>query len=112
MKTIIESIKLTGKHIKQNHGPGQFAIITLKINPSVDKEVNLTNKLLNPINQNWIKGIEEGIFHFQSKYKIGFIEIELIDYKEHKLDSSKLCFTHATMNLLSEAFKNYGTEKK
>lgn len=102
-------------HKKQSGGHGQFGRVLLEIFPiERGKQYEFTNSIKGgSISKGYIPGIEKGIQEsmqegFLAGYPLVDIGINLIDGKEHPVDSSEMAFKLAAKGAMEAALKNAG----
>lgn len=102
-------------HKKQSGGHGQFGRVILEIFPiERGKYYEFTNSIKGgSISKGYIPGIEKGIQEsmqegFLAGYPLVDIGINLIDGKEHPVDSSEMAFKLAAKGAMEAALKNAG----
>ncbi len=102
-------------HKKQSGGHGQFGRVVLEIMPiERGKFYEFTNSIKGgSISKGYIPGIEKGIQEamqegFLAGYPLVDIGINLIDGKEHPVDSSEMAFKLAAKGAMEAALKNAG----
>ena len=101
---------IEGKHKKQSGGHGQFAVCVINLGPSergagfefVDKIVG------GAISRNYIPAVQRGIDEAMAAggvygHPVVDVRIELVDGKEHSVDSSEMAFRIAGRLALREA---------
>jgi elongation factor G len=109
-ETIIKSTEATYRHKKQSGGHGQFGEVTIKIRPLERGEQYAFNNLIRgmAVSKGYIPGIEKGLKEAMSEgvlagYPMVDIGTELLDGKEHPVDSSEMAFKLAAKGAMLEA---------
>ncbi len=102
-------------HKKQSGGHGQFGRVVMEIEPiERGKYYEFTNSIKGgSISKGYVPGIEKGIQEsmkegFLAGYPLVDIGINLIDGKEHPVDSSEMAFKLAAKGAMEIALKNAG----
>jgi elongation factor G len=115
-ETITESaMGVEGKHKKQTGGHGQFGVAVINMEPLtrgggfefVDRIVG------GAISRNYIPAVQKGVEEAMSRagingYPVVDVKIELIDGKEHSVDSSEMAFKVAGRLAFREAMAKAG----
>jgi len=110
-ETITEAVKgVEGKHRKQSGGHGQFGVCVINVEPLprgggfefVDRIVG------GAISRNYIPAVHKGIEEAMSRggvfgHPIVDLKVELVDGKEHSVDSSEMAFKTAGRIAIREA---------
>ena len=102
-ETITASAEAEGRFIKQTGGHGQFAVVSLAVEPLVDSEESLEieSKIRGgAINKQYIHAVESGIREAMGAgvldgHPVVDVKVTILDGKEHDVDSSELAFEHA-----------------
>ncbi|MEX2292173.1 MAG: elongation factor G [Acidimicrobiales bacterium] len=108
--TITQSAEAEGKHKKQSGGHGQFAVVTLRVEPQergagfefVDKIVG------GAISRSYIPAVQRGVEEAMANggvhgHPVVDVRVTLLDGKEHSVDSSEMAFRIAGRLALREA---------
>ena len=102
-------------HKKQSGGHGQFGRVVLEIEPAERGEFyRFTNSIKGgAISKGYIPGIEKGLHEkmsegFLAGYPLVDIAVNLVDGKEHPVDSSEMAFKLAAKGAMEEALKKAG----
>ena len=109
-ETITGPASAEGRHKKQSGGHGQFAVCTINVSPLehgggfrfVDKIVG------GAISRGYIPAVEKGIDEAMASggtygFPVVDVEVELVDGKEHSVDSSEMAFKAAGRIAFREA---------
>jgi elongation factor G len=114
-ETITKPVSHSYTHKKQSGGSGQFAAITLDLEPSgAGKGNNFESKIVGgAVPKEYIPGVEKGVKSvLTSGVLIGFpvvdVSVTLTDGKYHDVDSSALAFEIAARQGLREALRMAG----
>ncbi len=100
-------------HKKQTGGHGQYAKVSLEVNPIPRGEkYKFTNAIFGgAISKGYIPGIEKGILEAMEAgvlagYPVVDVEARVVDGKEHPVDSSELAFKLAARESFRECMRN------
>jgi elongation factor G len=100
-------------HKKQTGGHGQYAKVSLEINPIPRGEkYKFTNAIFGgAISKGYIPGIEKGVIEAMEAgvlagYPVVDVEARVVDGKEHPVDSSELAFKLAARESFRECMRN------
>lgn len=109
-ETITKPAEATYRHKKQSGGHGQFGEVSIKIRPLERGEQYSFENLIRgmAVSKGYIPGIEKGLKEAMADgvlagYPMVDIGSELIDGKEHSVDSSEMAFKLAAKGALKEA---------
>jgi elongation factor G len=98
-----------GKHKKQSGGHGQFGVCVINLAPTERGEgFQFVDKIVGgSISRNYIPAVQKGIDEAMNAggvygYRVVDIRVELIDGKEHSVDSSEMAFKIAGRVALRE----------
>jgi len=112
-ETIKRKAEAQGKHKKQTGGHGQYARVSMEVNPIPRGEkYRFTNAVFGgAISKGYIPGIEKGIIEAMEAgdlagYPVVDVEARIVDGKEHPVDSSELAFKLAARGAFRECVKN------
>jgi elongation factor G len=101
------------QHKKQTGGHGQYARVSLEIQPLPrGEEFKFTNAVFGgAISRGYIPGVEKGILEGMESgvlagYPVVDIEAKVVDGKEHPVDSSEMSFKLASRGALKDALEN------
>jgi elongation factor G len=102
--------RVEGKHKKQSGGHGQFGVCVINLAPTERGEgFQFVDKIVGgAISRNYIPAVQKGIDEAMNAggvfgYPVVDIRVELIDGKEHSVDSSEMAFRIAGRVALREA---------
>ncbi|MGH9135829.1 MAG: elongation factor G [Acidimicrobiales bacterium] len=114
-ETITATAEAEGKHKKQTGGHGQFAVCTLRVEPSGRGEgFQFTDKIVGgAISRGYIPAVQKGVEEAMGEGGVrGFpvvdVAVTLLDGKEHTVDSSELAFKLAARLAFREAMAAAG----
>jgi elongation factor G len=100
-------------HKKQTGGHGQYAKVSLEVNPIPRGEkYKFTNAIFGgAISKGYIPGIEKGVLEAMEAgvlagYPVVDVEARVVDGKEHPVDSSELAFKLAAREAFRECMRN------
>ncbi|MCX7040124.1 MAG: elongation factor G [Spirochaetes bacterium] len=100
-------------HKKQTGGHGQYAKVSLEVNPIPRGEkYKFTNAIFGgAISKGYIPGIEKGVVEAMEAgvlagYPVVDVEARVVDGKEHPVDSSELAFKLAARESFRECMRN------
>ena len=100
-------------HKKQTGGHGQYAKVSLEVNPIPRGEkYKFTNAIFGgAISRGFIPGIEKGVIEAMDAgvlagYPVVDVEARVVDGKEHPVDSSELAFKLAAREAFRECMRN------
>jgi elongation factor G len=109
-ETIQKTADASYRHKKQSGGHGQFGEVVLKIFPLDRGEQYSFENLIRgmAVSKGYIPGIEKGLHEamregFVAGYPAVDIGIQLLDGKEHPVDSSEMAFKMAAKGAMKEA---------
>ncbi|MCX5681868.1 MAG: elongation factor G [Candidatus Omnitrophica bacterium] len=108
-----KAMGVTGKHISQSGGRGQYGHVIIDVEPQEEKGKGVTfvDKIKGgAIPREFIKPVEEGIrtaalTGVLGGYPVGDIIVSLVDGSYHDVDSSELAFHLAAKNALYDALR-------
>ncbi len=110
-ETIRAGKQQRGRHKKQSGGHGQFADVTIDIQPRARGEgFSFVSKVTGgAVPKQWIPAVEQGVKDGLAKGPIGFpvvdVEVALLDGQTHPVDSSELAFRTAGRIAIEEALE-------
>ncbi len=114
-ETITKPAEATYRHKKQSGGHGQFGEVSIKIRPLERGEQYQFDNLIRgmAVSKGYIPGIEKGLHEAMSEgfvagYPAVDIGTELLDGKEHSVDSSEMAFKLAAKGALRDAASKAG----
>jgi elongation factor G len=114
-ETITKSAEATYRHKKQTGGHGQFGEVSIKIRPLERGEFYQFDNLIRgmAVSKGYIPGIEKGLHEameegFVAGYPAVDIGVELLDGKEHPVDSSEMAFKLASKGAMRDAASKAG----
>ncbi|AOP70258.1 Elongation factor G [bacterium AB1] len=111
-RTLTKSYTHEYLHKKQSGGSGQFAGVTITVEPSEEKYIFVDKISKGSIPKQYIpeidKAIRETLYGDGSAPYIG-VKVTLIDGRYHSVDSSSIAYYLATRYCLLEALKECGT---
>jgi len=100
-------------HKKQTGGHGQYAKVSLEVNPIPRGErYKFTNAIFGgAISRGYIPGVEKGVIEAMEAgvlagYPVVDVEARVVDGKEHPVDSSELAFKLAAREAFRECMRN------
>ncbi len=100
-------------HKKQTGGHGQYAKVSLEVNPIPRGEkYKFTNAIFGgSISRGYIPGVEKGVIEAMEAgvlagYPVVDVEARVVDGKEHPVDSSELAFKLAAREAFRECMRN------
>jgi elongation factor G len=100
-------------HKKQTGGHGQYAKVSLEVNPIPRGEkYKFTNAVFGgAISKGYIPGIEKGVIEAMDAgvlagYPVVDVEARVVDGKEHPVDSSEMAFKLAAREAFKECMRN------
>ncbi len=100
-------------HKKQTGGHGQYAKVSLEVNPIPRGEkYKFTNAIFGgAISRGYIPGVEKGVLEAMEAgvlagYPVVDVEARVVDGKEHPVDSSELAFKLAAREAFRECMRN------
>ncbi|HUI72023.1 MAG TPA: elongation factor G [Spirochaetia bacterium] len=100
-------------HKKQTGGHGQYAKVSLEVNPIPRGErYKFTNAIFGgAISRGYIPGVEKGVIEAMESgvlagYPVVDVEARVVDGKEHPVDSSELAFKLAAREAFRECMRN------
>ena len=112
-ETITRAVDEEYKHAKQTGGHGQYAKVSLEVNPIPRGEkYKFTNAIFGgAISKGYIPGIEKGVVEAMEAgvlagYPVVDVEARVVDGKEHPVDSSELAFKLAARESFRECMRN------
>ncbi len=114
-ETITKPTEANYRHKKQTGGHGQFGEVTIRVKPLERGEFYHFNNVIRggSVSRGYIPGVEKGLKEAMEEgviahYPVVDVGIELIDGKEHSVDSSELSFKLAARGALKEAMQKAG----
>ncbi|MGA2762842.1 MAG: elongation factor G [Spirochaetia bacterium] len=100
-------------HKKQTGGHGQYAKVSLEVNPIPRGEkYKFTNAIFGgAISRGYVPGVEKGVIEAMEAgvlagYPVVDVEARVVDGKEHPVDSSELAFKLAAREAFRECMRN------
>ncbi len=100
-------------HKKQTGGHGQYAKVSLEVNPIPRGEkYKFTNAIFGgAVSRGYIPGVEKGVIEAMEAgilagYPVVDVEARIVDGKEHPVDSSELAFKLAAREAFRECMRN------
>jgi len=100
-------------HKKQTGGHGQYAKVSLEVNPIPRGEkYKFTNAIFGgAVSRGYIPGVEKGVLEAMEAgvlagYPVVDVEARIVDGKEHPVDSSELAFKLAAREAFRECMRN------
>ncbi|MGQ0431394.1 MAG: elongation factor G [Microthrixaceae bacterium] len=98
-ETISETAEAEGRHKKQSGGHGQFAIVTLRVEPLERGEgFEFVDKIVGgAISRSYIPAVHRGVEEAMASggvngHPVVDVRVTLLDGKEHSVDSSEMAF--------------------
>ncbi len=114
-ETITKGAEATYRHKKQSGGHGQFGEVSIKVKPlERGAQYSFENLIRGmAVSKGYIPGIEKGLHEameegFLAGYPAVDIGVELLDGKEHSVDSSEMAFKLAAKGALKDAVAKAG----
>jgi len=114
-ETITKSADANYRHKKQSGGHGQFGEVSIKVRPLERGEQYKFDNLIRgmAVSKGYIPGIEKGLQEAMNEgvvagYPAVDIGTELVDGKEHSVDSSEMAFKMAAKGAMKDAMKKAG----
>ncbi len=114
-ETISKPAEATYRHKKQSGGHGQFGEVSIKIRPLTNGETYHFENMIRgmAVSKGYVPGIEKGLHEAMEAgviagYPVAHIGIQLVDGKEHSVDSSEMAFKLAAKGALIEAMSKAG----
>ncbi|MDH3943573.1 MAG: elongation factor G, partial [Anaerolineae bacterium] len=113
-ETITKNGQAQYRHKKQTGGAGQFADVSLRVEPLPDEEFEFANEVFGgAISQNYMGAIEKGIKAVMldgviAGYPVHKIKAAVFDGKEHPVDSKPVAFEIAGREAFKLAVKDAG----
>ncbi len=114
-ETITKPAESTYRHKKQSGGHGQFGEVAIKVRPLERGEQYAFDNLIRgmAVSKGYIPGIEKGLQEAMQEgvvagYPAVDIGIELVDGKEHSVDSSEMAFKLAAKGAMKDAMQKAG----
>ncbi len=114
-ETITKSADANYRHKKQSGGHGQFVEVSIKIRPLERGEQYQFENLIRgmAVSKGYIPGIEKGLQEAMNEgvvagYPAVDIGAQLVDGKEHPVDSSEMAFKMAAKGAMKDAMKKAG----
>ncbi len=114
-ETITKPAEATYRHKKQTGGHGQFGEVVIKIRPLERGQQYQFDNLIRgmAVSKGYIPGIEKGLHEamdegFVAGYPAVDIGVELLDGKEHPVDSSEMAFKLASKGAMRDAASKAG----
>ncbi len=114
-ETIIKKAEGEYTHKKQSGGHGQYGKVVLEVEPlERGKLYQFENKVFGgSVSKGFVPGIEKGIHQAMERgivagYPVVDVKTNLLDGKEHAVDSSEMAFKLAARGAFREACKNAG----
>jgi elongation factor G len=112
-ETILGKADAEYTHKKQTGGHGQYAKVSLEVNPIPRGErYKFTNAIFGgAISKGYIPGVEKGVIEAMEAgilagYPVVDVEARVVDGKEHPVDSSELAFKLAAREAFRECMRN------
>ena len=112
-ETIIGSAELEHRFVRQTGGRGQFAVVSLRVEPfqheHPDHPVVFESKIKGgAISVQYVKAVEQGVMDARTSgplagFPVSDVKVTLLDGREHEVDSSELAFEMAGAGAFSEA---------
>jgi elongation factor G len=110
-ETILNSVEVKHKHVKQTGGHGQFAHVVLVVGPSKPGEgFEFENEITGgAIPKEFIPAVEKGVIDAMQNgvlagYPVVDVKVALVDGSAHDVDSSDLAFRVAARDCFKKAF--------
>ncbi|MFP4375992.1 MAG: elongation factor G [Spirochaetales bacterium] len=114
-ETITKTADAEYTHKKQSGGHGQYGRVVIKIKPLARGQQYSFENLIKggAVSKGYIPGIEKGLHDAMESgvlagYPVVDVGIELLDGKEHPVDSSEMAFKLAARGALKESMKKAG----
>jgi elongation factor G len=111
-ETVTKSADAEYAHKKQTGGHGQYGRVVIKTKPLSGGEVYAFENIIKggAVSRGYIPGIEKGFHEAMAHgvlagYPVVGVGIQLVDGKEHPVDSSEMAFRLAARGALNEAMK-------
>ena len=113
-ETLLGSLELDYRHIKQTGGRGQFAVVRIRFEPCEEAELQFESRIVGgAVPREFIPAVRRGIAQAMScgtlcGYPVVNLRAVLLDGQHHEVDSSELAFQTAGMHAYREAAKRVG----
>ncbi len=113
-ETISNAVEQHARHKKQTGGHGQFADVTIEIQPlSRGEGFSFTSRITGGVvPKQWIPAVEQGVQDAMAKGPLGFpvtdVAVALTDGAFHSVDSSEMAFRLAGRLAMDEALRRAG----
>ena len=117
-ETITAASEAEGRFIRQTGGHGQYAVVVLRVQPSVEhtpgEHITFVNEIRHgAIPKEYIRSVEEGVTDAATTgplagYPMTNITVTLLDGKDHPVDSSDLAFARAGAIAFQDAVAKAG----
>ncbi len=114
-ETITKSADAQYRHKKQSGGHGQFGEVVIQIRPLERGEFYQFENMIRgmAVSKGYVPGIEKGLHEAMEEgvvagYPMVDIGIQLLDGKEHPVDSSEMAFKLAAKGAMKEAMQKAG----
>ncbi|MDJ0974771.1 MAG: elongation factor G [Planctomycetota bacterium] len=115
-QTIKKDCDVTGRHVKQSGGSGQFGVVNVRVSTHDETENTFESKIVGgSVPKEYIPAVKVGLMDAcEVGYPLGFpfvkCHFELYDGKSHDVDSSEMAFKAAGRLALREAVASVGVD--
>ncbi len=114
LETIMHKGESMYRHKKQSGGAGQFAEVSMRVEPLPNEEFEFVNKVVGgAISQNFMPAIEKGVHTIMNEgaiagYPVRNVRAIVFDGKEHPVDSKPVAFEVAGRQAFKQAIHEAG----
>jgi elongation factor G len=114
LETIMHKGESMYRHKKQSGGAGQFAEVSMRVEPLPNEEFEFVNKVVGgAISHNFMPAIEKGVHTIMNEgaiagYPVRNVRAIVFDGKEHPVDSKPVAFEVAGRQAFKQAIQEAG----